>query len=123
MNHPNLSDAINSNLAKSEIDGGVFLSRLAPGTKLEVQTKNTLYRIEVVEGGSGKVEIQGHPRYCPDPTPARIHGSIWGGSMLKMNFIGRGMNLEFSTDSHPQAISTSTIQEVTEINDMEGGGK
>lgn len=117
MNHPNLSDEINRNLAKSEIEGGVFLSKLAPGTKLKVQTRNTLYRIEVVEGGSGKVEIQGHSRYCPDPTPARIHGSTWGGSMLKMNFIGRGMNLEFSTDSHPQPIVTTIIAEVKEVND------
>ena len=48
------------------------------------------------------------PEYCPDPVLVTIDGSNWGGSMLKMSFIGRGMRLEFR---HPQfrTIMTSRI--------------
>lgn len=121
MNHPNLSDEINRNIAKSEIDGGCFLFKmegskssgeiLPIGKTLLVQTKNTLYRIE--KRGDEDYLISGHPRYCPEPTKANIHGSTWGGSMLKVGFVGRGMRLEFSI-SGEGTITTSEIQDVRE---------
>lgn len=117
MSHPNLSDEINRNIAKSEIDGGVFLHRMSGGDCLRigktllVQTKNTLYRIE--KRGDMDYWISGHPRYCPVPTKAHINGSTFGGSMLKVGFIGRDMHLEFSTPEHG-TVTTSTIQDVRE---------
>jgi hypothetical protein len=129
MSHPNLSDEINSNLVKSEIDGGVWLSMpepwakqahaeatekgnvLATGKTLLVQTKNTLYRIE--KRGEDDFYISGSQRFCPEPTKANIHGSTWGGSMLKMGWVGRGMRLEFSTPDHG-TITTSRIEDVKE---------
>ena len=40
-----------------------------------------------------------------------IHGSSWGGSMLKMGYIGRSMHLEFR---HPvfRIVTTSPILEI-----------
>jgi len=107
--HPNLSKEINDNIAKSEIDGGAWIKDLKPGKSLKVQTKNTLYTIHNGEGG---LTIQGHPKICPEPSPVSIHGSTWGGSMLKIGFIGRGMYMEFSTNG--QQYVTSMVQEVTE---------
>jgi hypothetical protein len=43
--HPNFSDAINRNVVQSEIEGGVDLYDVPPGTVLEVQTRNHLYTI------------------------------------------------------------------------------
>ena len=61
--------------------------------------------------GLGKELIWGHPQYCPEPVPVRIKGSTWGGSMLKLRFIGRGMRLEFR---HPvfRTILTSRIVDI-----------
>jgi hypothetical protein len=119
--HPNLSYEINRNIAKSEIEGGCFLFKMdgsqTPGEVLPVgktllaQTKNTLYRIE--KRSESDYYISGHPRYCPEPTKSSIHGSTWGGSMLKVGFVGRGMHLEFSTPEHG-TITTSEIQDVRE---------
>lgn len=119
--HPNLSDEINRNIAKSEIDGGCFLFKmegskspeaiLPAGKTLLVQTKNTLYRIE--KRGEEDYWISGHPRFCPEPIKASIHGSTWGGSMLKVGFVGRDMHLEFSTPEHG-TVTTSRIQDVRE---------
>jgi hypothetical protein len=41
-----------------------------------------------------------------------ISGSTWGGSMLKLQFVGRGMHLEFRHPEYPTPIVTSPIQEI-----------
>jgi hypothetical protein len=109
--HPNLSDEINANVVQSEIEGGVHLRDLRPGAILEVQTRQRRYTI--VNQGGGDALISGHPEYCPVPVLVKIHGSTWGGSMLKEQFIGRGMHLEFR---HPKflPITTSRIVAVRE---------
>jgi hypothetical protein len=43
-----------------------------------------------------------------------IAGSTWGGSMLKLRFVGRGMHLEFSHPAYRTPIVTSPIQDVRE---------
>jgi hypothetical protein len=109
MPHPNFSDEVNRNIVQSEIEGGVFLDDLSEGALLEVETQNRWYTILI--RGRGKELIWGHPQYCPDPVPVRIAGSTWGGSMLKLRFIGRGMRLEFR---HPvfRTIITSRIVDI-----------
>jgi hypothetical protein len=111
LSEPNahLSDEINHNLVQSEIEGGVHLHRVAPGTVLEVETQNRVYRI--VSQSSSEALISGHPVFCPEPARARIHGSTWGGSMLKEHFIGRGMHLEFRVAEMPP-VTTSRILEI-----------
>jgi len=66
---------------------------LSEGAVLEVETQHHCYTI-VVRGRRQEL-ISGHPQYCPDPVPVRIEGCTWGGSMLKLRFIGRGMRPEF----------------------------
>jgi hypothetical protein len=109
MPHPNFSDEVNRNIVQSEIEGGVCLDDLSEGARLEVETQNRWYTILI--RGRGKELIWGHPQYCPDPVPVRIAGSTWGGSMLKLRFIGRGMRLEFR---HPvfRTIITSRIVDI-----------
>jgi len=112
MNHPNLSNEINSNIAQSEIEGGVFLKDLPVGAVLHVRTRNTSYTVEKRADG---LYISGHAEYCPEPVSCHIHGSTFGGSMLKVGFIGRGMHMEFTAEGHPGIITTSAIQDVTEV--------
>jgi hypothetical protein len=106
---PHLCDAVNSRIVQSEIEGGVHLRDVVPGTILEVRTQNRAYTIEY--RGSGQALISGHPVFCPEPVLVNIHGSTWGGSMLKERYIGRGMCLEFAPPTTP-AITTSVIVDV-----------
>jgi hypothetical protein len=108
---PHLDDSINHSIVQSEIEGGVDLRNLQPGTVLEVRTQNRAYTIRYQ--GLGQALISGHPVFCPEPVLVNIHGSTWGGSMLKERYIGRGMRLEFG---HPvyQPITTSVILDVSE---------
>ncbi len=110
--HPNLSDEINSKIIESEIEGGVFLGDLPPETVLEIQTAN--HRYTAVMLGKGEALISGHPRYCPEPVQVEIAGSSWGGSLLKLDFVGRGMRLEFYHPDYKKPIVTSPIVEICE---------
>jgi len=109
--HPNFDDGINRAICQSEIDGGVSLDELPVGAVLDVQTSNTLYRIE--NRGEGEVLISGHPEICPVPVLVGFHGSTWGTPMLKVRFIGRDMRMEFF---HPQRgiVRTSRVRDIRE---------
>jgi hypothetical protein len=113
--HPNLSDEINRNIVQSEVEGGVYLDDLSEGAVLEVATQNHEYTI--VTGVRGSELICGHPQYCPDPVAVRIAGSTWGGSMLKVRFVGRGMRMEFQHPSY-RTITTSPIVDIRTVNTL-----
>ncbi len=110
--HPNLSDEVNRNIIRSEIEGGVFLDRLQLHSVLLIQTQHRCYTAVMLEGSQAL--ISGHPEYCPEPTLVAIAGSTWGGSMLKRRFVGRGMHLEFCHPEYSTPIVTSRVQEIRE---------
>lgn len=112
MPHPNLGDDVNGNIIQSEIEGGVFLEGLPPDTLLQIRTQHRSYTALFL--GEGMALISGHPEYCPQPVQVTIAGSTWGGSMLKVRFIGRGMHLEFHHPNYKAPIVTSRIQEISE---------
>jgi len=111
--NPHLGDRVNSNIIRSEIEGGVDLGQLPVSSQLEIRTSNRLYRL--VNQGNGQALLSGHPEYCPTPTPVRVSGSNWGGSMLKTAFVGRGMHLEFHCRGYKGPIITSRIEEIREV--------
>lgn len=109
MPHPCFSDEVNRNIAQSEIEGGVCLDELSDGAVLTIETQHHWYTI--VNRSGGEALISGHPSYCPEPVPVRIAGSTWGGSMLKLRFIGRGMHLEFCHPTY-HTITTSRVVDI-----------
>ena len=115
MPHPNFCDEVNRNIVQSEIEGGVCLDDLSAGVQLEVETQNHWYTIVIRD--RGQELISGHPQYCPEPVAVRIAGSTWGGSMLKLRFIGRGMRLEFSHPTY-RRIVTSRIVDIRASHDV-----
>lgn len=110
MSHSNLSDEINANLLRLELNGGLDFDALPAGSIVEVQTKNTLYTIRKEVA---RTLIKGHSKYCPEWVECHIAGSTWGGSMLKIGFIGNGMHLEFTFNG--KTITTSPIRSVKVI--------
>ena len=107
----NIAPRLRACIVESEILGGVRLGDLAAGAELELITENRLYRLRYL--GAGEAWISGHPTFCPAPVLVHIHGSTWGGAMLKSSFIGRGMHLEFQDPDH-RIITTSRILEIRE---------
>ena len=107
-----LGDNEKGNIVRSEIEGGVFLPDLPQHTVLEIHTLHRCYTAVLL--GQGEALICGHPEYCPQPILVAITGSTWGGSMLRLNFVGRGMHLEFHHPEYRAPIITSRIQEIRE---------
>jgi len=108
--HQNLSDEINANIVRSEIEGGVDLRQLPPDSAIEVETQNRAYLIVMLR--DCLAFISGHPQFCPEPVLVRIHGSNWGGSMIKTAYLGRGMHLEFRHPMYEGMIVTSAIEDI-----------
>src|SRR5713101_4894848 len=108
--NPRLSDEINRNIIQSEIEGGVSMHTLPEGAVVEIETQNRIYTL--VSCGEGDALLHGHPTFCPEPVLVTIHGSTWGGSMLKHRFIGRGMHLEFGHPDYAGPILTSRIVDI-----------
>lgn len=109
--HPNLSDELNQSIVESELAGGAWLEKMAVGKTLRIQTRNTLYLLTKTADG---YLLSGSAKYCPTPTKAYPHGSTWGGSMLKIMFVGIGMHLEIGIEGKG-TITTSEIQTVEEV--------
>lgn len=112
--HNNISDQLLTAIQKSEIMGGAWIDKLPVGKGLKVQTQNTLYIIRREADG---LTIQGHAQYCPEPVKCNVHGSTFGGSVLRIGFVGREMCLEVGLpkDGGVFVITTTPIKEVEEI--------
>lgn len=104
--NPNLSDEVNGNIVQSEVEGGVYLDELPERSVLQVVTQHHCYTI--VKCSNGQALISGHPEFCLEPVAVGIAGCTWGGSMLKLRFIGRGMLLEFLHPTY-RTIRTSRV--------------
>ena len=86
---------------------GVCLRDLEPLTTLLVRTQHSVYRIIVIEGSS--VLVQGG-QFFPQASAAHLSGSGFGGSMLKLSWVGIGLSMEICPDG--QRIVTSPVRTI-----------
>ena len=78
-------------VALSSAADGISLRDLDPLTTLLVRTCNSHYRIVISQ--NTEVFVQGG-QFFPDVTAARLEGSSFGGSFLKVGWIGVGLRME-----------------------------
>jgi hypothetical protein len=90
---------------------GVSVEALEPGTTLEVTTKNTRYRLTIIDA-DGSALITGGSLF-PNPTEVRVEGATAGGAALKIGWIGVGLRLELSIGG--RVIVTSPVQSVEPV--------
>ncbi len=88
---------------------GVELAELDPFTTLLVRTENSFYRITVTNPRKTEVLVQGG-QFFPESTPACLSGSSFGGSCLKLGWVGIGLRMEFHYDGG--LILTSPVQSI-----------
>ncbi len=89
---------------------GIGLADLDPITTLLVRTQNSLYQIVVVQPRRKAVLVQGGP-FFPQATRAVLSGSNFGGSMLKVAWVGIGLRMEFHAED--QWVITSHVRTIT----------
>ncbi len=104
-------------IEQSERDGGMLLKDIPDGALVVVRTKNSAYEIAVIDAAEGKVVIKGNNAYFAEAKLVRVNGSTWGGSALKMDWIGRNMHLEIydgANTVHTSAIRAIVVENAPE---------
>lgn len=78
---------------KSEAGGdeGIAIQSLEPGTTLIVQTRNSQYRVLVLNGTGLDAIVTGGQLF-QDPTRVQLDGATAGSSLLKIGWIGVGLS-------------------------------
>ncbi len=79
--------------AVSQTDG-IGLIDVDAFTTLVVRTDNSVYRITILTPHLREVLVQGG-KFFPERTRACLSGSNFGGSCLKMGWVGLGLHMEF----------------------------
>lgn len=90
---------------------GVDVREAEPLVPILVTTQNSLYRIIPLQWGNTDVLVQGG-QFFPEPTEARVAGSTFGGSVLKMHWIRVGMHMEIETETGAGPIITTAVADV-----------
>lgn len=102
-NDANLDPEIVTKIKQQEELGGIIPEKLPIGSKILVETKNSVYEIEILE--DKKIKISGGT-HLMEPTEGYLTGSTWGGSMLKMGWIGYDMFMEFSFENRKPLVTS-----------------
>jgi len=92
MSHPNLSDEVNENIEKAETSG-VFITSLEKGDVVRVFTDESNYKFTVVDPRKAVVIAEGGG-FKKGGEEVVFAGSNWGGSMLKMKWVGPDSRIE-----------------------------
>ncbi len=86
----------------------VALPLLLPGTLVTLHTRNTCYRLVVIDGAERRVQISGGKLF-PDGTEAELIGAT-DDEGVKVGWIVEGFQLELLTARGP--VLTSTVESV-----------
>jgi hypothetical protein len=86
----------------------VYLRELPPSTTLVVETRNSSYRIVIVEGSN--VCVQGGP-FFPEPTSAHLDGASLRGTGLKVGWLEVGLLMRITAGA--KRFVTSPIRTIT----------
>ena len=78
-------------------------------TTLVVQTDNSVYQITVLQPHTREVFVQGGA-FFPERRRACLSGSSFGGSCLKMGWVGVRLHMEFHAED--QWIITSHVRSI-----------
>ncbi len=87
----------------------VALPLLLPGTMVTLRTKNTLYRLTVVDGPERQISICGG-RLFQRNTDVQLIGALDGEEGVKLGWIVEGLQLQLMTTAGP--VITSIVQSV-----------
>ena len=74
-----------------------------------VKTLNSLYKVVVLEPPRTRILIQGG-EFFPQLTEAQLAGASFGGSMIKLSWLGCGLRMEVCSGG--QRIVTSPVQSI-----------
>ena len=91
------------------LEYGINVHDLKPGTIVLAVTKNSLYKI--IKGKLDKYDILVHGgKHFLEPVKGNFSGSTFGGSMIKIGWIGYGMHMEIHIPSYKKTYKTTPVK-------------
>lgn len=93
MNHPNLSDDVNKKVSFADAHGLTF-RLLNKGDELTIVTDNSIYIFKMLDPSKGLAIGAGNGQHLREPQRVNLHGSNFGGSMIKLGWVAVGTWLE-----------------------------
>ena len=88
---------------------GIGLIDVDAFTTLVVRTENSVYQVTILKPHAREVLVQGGA-FFPVRMKACLNGSSFGGSCLKLGWVGLGLRMEFHTED--QWIITSHVRSI-----------
>lgn len=88
-----MADHIKGLIESQDETTGIDIRTLQPGDCVRAFTLNSMYEIVVLPGC--EIQVRGDGRYFNEFEQVYFSGSTWGGSMLKVKWVGVGMCMEF----------------------------
>ena len=95
--------------AVPEVRRPVAVPLLLPGTMVNVRTRNTLYRLTVVDGPARQISICGGRLFARN-TEVELLGALDGEEGVKPGWIVEGLQLQLLTSAGP--VVTSVVESV-----------
>ncbi len=114
MKHKNLSDDVCKKITFAEEHGLTFRA-LKKGDVLQITTIHSVYNFRMIDPTKGLAVASGTGKAFPQPTPVTLHGSNFGGSMIKMGWVGIGTWLELR-DPHKNTITVLSMTKGIRLN-------
>ncbi len=108
MRAPGTARSMASSRPCPRVDG-IGLIDVDAFTTLVVRTDNSVYRITILTPHLREVLVQGG-KFFPERTRASLSGSNFGGSCLKIGWVGLGLHMEFHAGG--QWIITSHVRAI-----------
>jgi hypothetical protein len=99
-----------------DANDGIDVHRLKAGTIIIANTRNSKYKIIKGFKDVYDVTIQGGKHFA-EPTEAHFAGSTYGGSMMKIGWIGYGMHMEVYIPSKKSTLRTTGVRSAEIIGD------
>ena len=102
-------------IEQSEKDGGIWLKDVEPDQLIEVYTQKSIYRLALVDKVKHLVAVNSTGAHIDKPEICTLNGSTFGGSMIRLGWIGIGMNLEFHRRRKVRPILTTSAVKTIKV--------
>lgn len=114
-----LSKNIKEGMEHIDKEGGLEIEQLEPNTLINLTTQSgSEYQILVVDPQKHRVILKGTSPRFKEPQEGVLMGSTFGGSTLKVGFLGNGVHLEIFLTESRKTMTTSPVTSY-EIEDNE----
>lgn len=109
MEHRFIEPKLLARIEGQEEKDGIDLTKASLGDKVTFETRNTTYEIEKAEYRIWL--ITGGKRWSGNNAKRRVYvvGSTFGGSVLKPDLLGEGMNVEICEEATHKVVITSPV--------------